>query len=151
MKLEKIYRQSIFCPSIILLLITLVYSVIYFLGYKKVEQINMYECYERVALNLLMAIIYCIIIGICALTILLNRYEKIRSNVVLSYFTWFLLPISFIFSTIGKAINELLDVGSTLEITYALVAGVPFIIGLFLGFRKFNSKDDLKVKIGHSN
>jgi hypothetical protein len=151
MKIEELYRRSVYYPSFILLLITLVYSVIYFLGYKRDEQIQMYEWYERVAINLLMAIIYCIIIGICSLTTLLNKYEKVRSNVVLSYMTWFLLPLGFIFTTIGKAINELVDVGSIWELVYALVAGVPFIIGLFLGFRKFNSQGGIKIKVEHSS
>lgn len=90
-----------------------------------------------IAMTVIAAIGYGLIICVLALTIFLNKHERVSSNSIFSALSWFALPFGFICLVIGKAINEYLTVGSTNEIIYSVVLNLPFVIGLIWGFCKF--------------
>jgi hypothetical protein len=84
-----------------------------------------------------MLLFYSILVAVFSLTIFLNYFEEVRMNRLFFRLSWFLLPLGFICLTLGKAINELITAGSPWEMLFAIVAGIPFIIGLTIGFRRF--------------
>jgi hypothetical protein len=143
--LKSLYKKSIFYPSGLLLGIAFLFSIAYwFLFHRKVE--NEYSehslnLFEFIMLYFVIALVYSFIVAILSLSIFLNSYKKIRSNFVLSALSWFLLPVGFICLVIGKAVNEFLTVDSLWEIIFALIGGIPFVVSLIIGFRKFRSLD----------
>jgi uncharacterized membrane protein YhaH (DUF805 family) len=139
MTLPELYRRSVVYPAIILLPVSIVIAFIENHNYKS----EWLTSESVIGMTIMVAFIYCLIVCILALTIFLNRYRKIRSNLFLSALSWFLLPGGFILLVIGKAINEYATVESESEIIYALIFNVPFIIGLAWGFVKYRKTKDL--------
>ncbi len=147
MTLSKIYKQTVLYSSIVLLIMAMMYSIIYCLTHK-MEGFNSNEFWTKVEFifnHLLMALMYCVGICILSFPIFLNRFKQIRSNRTRSVLSWFLLPVAFMCAVIGKAINEFVTVESSWEITYAIIACFPFIVGLWKGFRKFKSLNKFEV------
>lgn len=146
MTLKKLYKQSILYPAIIFLIIALIYSTVVCLTYEGYKQgYQLYEWYERVIIGMTAALFYCIFIGVLALPIFLNKFKTVSSNSTLSALSWFFLPFSFMGLVIGKAINELIEVGSFWEIINALIANTPFIIALIIAFRKYRLSEHTVV------
>lgn len=146
MTLKKLYKQSLFYPAIIFLIIAFIYSMVICLTYDDYKQGHqLYEWYERVIINMIAALLYSVFIGVLSLPVFLNKLKTVRSNTTLSALSWFFLPFSFMVLVIGKAINEFIDLGSIWEIINALIANLPFIIGFIIGFRKFRSTVHIAV------
>lgn len=143
MKLKKLYKESIGYPSIVIIIISGLYTTIYSLTDTQMNHDSMYLWYERVIMNIFAALIFSIVVGTLSLTIFLNKFKKVYTNRKLSGICWFLLPFGFFALVIGKAINELIDVNSTWEIIYSLLASVPFIIGLTKGYKKFRMQNNV--------
>jgi hypothetical protein len=135
MNLRKLYRQSLIYPSVILLIISVLYPLVYTLLLEK-EAMQSGDMLEIVLVHLATALIYCMIMCILGLTIFLNRVERVRRSKTLSALSWFLLPGGFMLAVFGKAINEYITVDSSWEIGYAAVANVVFLTALIVGFRK---------------
>ena len=134
LKMHKIYKQSVIYPAILLLIIAVLYAVEINLLYDMKQPV-----YETVAIHLIAALLYGLVICTLALTIYLNRFGRISASRTFSLLSWFLLPGAFFSLAVGKAINEYLTVNSVWEIEYALIASMPFIAGLTIGFRKFRT------------
>ena len=139
MTLYKIYKQSVVYPSIILLIIAVSYSIIASLINEKEIYENELPMVEIIVLHVAAALLYGLLICTAALTIFLNKSERISSNSTLSALSWFLLPGGFMCAVLGKAINEYITVNSSWEVMYAVIANLPFIVGLLIGFRKFKT------------
>ena len=141
--LKSLYKKPIFYPSAILLGIASLFPVAYRFFYSEVE-----HEYSEHSLNLLesimlwfAALVYSIIVAILSLPIFLNTYKKVRVNFAFSVLSWFLLPVGFICLVIGKGVSQFITVDSLWEIIFGLIGGIPFIISLIIGFRKFRSLD----------
>jgi hypothetical protein len=133
MKLYELYQRSVVYPWVILLPCVTIYSIIENRNYES----EWLTSESVIGMTILAAIVYGLIICLLALTMFLNKHERVRSNSIFSALSWFALPFGFICLVIGKAINEYLTVGSTSEIVYSVIFNLPFIIGLIWGFWKF--------------
>jgi len=133
MTLSELYKRSVVYPWLILLPCITIYSIIENRNYKS----EWLTSESIIGMTIMAAIVYGLIICILALTIFLNKNERVSSNGIFSALSWFVLPFGFICLVIGKAINEYLTVGSTSEIVYSLFLNLPFVIGLSWGFWKF--------------
>lgn len=133
MTLYELYKKSVVYPWLILLPCILIYSIMKNRNYKS----EWLTSESVIAMTVIAAIGYGLIICVLALTIFLNKHERVSSNSIFSALSWFALPFGFICLVIGKAINEYLTVGSTNEIIYSVVLNLPFVIGLIWGFCKF--------------
>lgn len=120
----------------VLILIAIVYAIVFGVTTERTN-IGYLSIIENGVLTVIIAVVYGGLMCLMCLPILLNEDEGFRSNRIRVFLSWFLLPFGFMFLVIGKAINELLTVESTIEITYALLANAPFAIGLIVGYRKF--------------
>lgn len=145
MNLRKLYIQSLIYPAIIVVAVSIVYSVLIAMLSEQPEGEHIYSWYEQVIINTVAAIIFSGLISVLSLTIFLNKNTGFSSNKYRLVLSWFLLPYGFILLVIGKAITELLTLNSYWEITHALLASTPFIIGLQRGFSKFSSALPNKV------
>ena len=140
--LKSIYKTSIYYPSAVLLGLGFLYPIAYRFIVKNAEEEyseHSLNLFESIVAYVLIALMFSIVLAILSLPIFLNTYEKIRSNIILSALSWFLLPCGFISLVIGKAINEFITVDSLWEIIFGLIGGIPFIISLLIGFRKLRS------------
>ncbi len=133
MTLSGIYTRSVIYPSLILLLVVTVFSIIINRDYKS-EWLTREAAIE---MDIIAALVYSLLICLLALTVFLNRYESVRSNTYLSALSWFLAPGALICSMFGKAINHYFAVGTPYEIEFAIAFNLPFAIGLIWGFRRF--------------
>jgi hypothetical protein len=136
MTIAKFYTRSVVYPGLFFIPCITLFSLIDSRNYKS----EWLTSASVVQMTFVAALVYWILICILALTIFLNRFEQIRSSLVLSGLSWFLLPAGFICLVTGKAINEYLTVGTTGEIIYALLFNLPFVTGLVWGFWKFRTK-----------
>ena len=99
--LKKCYKTAVIIPAIIGIVAITIFSIIDTIGYKS-------EWFSResvIYIEFVFSIVYCSIICILALTIFLNLFEKVRKNLFLRIFSWFLLPSSFISMVIIHEFN----------------------------------------------
>lgn len=133
MTLHNIYRKSVIYPALIVLVMATIFSIIINQNYESEWLTRKFV----IQLDIIEALVYGLLISLLALTIFLNRYERVSSNSILSALSWFLIPGGFMCCVIGKALNEYFTVGSIYEIFYATILNLPFMAGLIWGFGKF--------------
>lgn len=143
MRLSLIYKQSVFYPSIAVVVMAFIYFslIVYFAEEPSYEA--MYTWYEQIIFNVLVAIVYTSFMSALSLPLLLNERENIRVHKFRSLMCWFLLPYGFMLLMLGKAINEAVTLGSFGELIMAVLATGPFFIGLMRGYLKFKSQNQL--------
>ena len=133
MKISRIYRWSLIYPSLVLLTLVTVVSIIINADYKS-EWITPGAAIE---MDIAAALTYCALVCVLALTIFLNEYERVASNPILSALCWFLLPGGFICWFFAKAVLAFIVHGITSSIEYLVVMNLPFAAGLVWGFWRF--------------
>jgi len=133
MTLSGIYRRSVIFPAIFLVIFTVVYSSIENRNYES-EWITKEAAVET---DILAAVIYCALICLLSLTMFLNKISRVGSSNILSFLSWFLLPVGVMCVVSAQAINEYNTVESSFESLMALIFNLPFVIGLTWGYIKF--------------
>jgi len=129
------YKKVTLYPSILVILVTIVFSVIDNHDYKS----EWMTADSVIYLSIVTAIIYCLIISALSTTILLNKFDTIKDNPVLNFLTWFLLPYGFITVFIFHEVNSKIqydqEFGS--DFAYVLILNFPFIVGLIWTYYKY--------------
>ena len=136
MTLNRQYRQAILYPFVAVILCTLIYSTLDNYNYKS----EWLTAGSVIFLSVIWAFLYSLIISGFALTIFLNKFEKVRTNNLLVILSWFLLPFSFIGVIINHEITfemkyESGKLGS--DFIYVLILNVPFTVGLIWSYFKY--------------
>ncbi|MCL2131922.1 MAG: hypothetical protein FWH36_05665 [Lentimicrobiaceae bacterium] len=124
--LKKCYKIAVIIPAIIGIIATTIFSIIDSIGYKSEWLTREFVIISEI----IFTAIYCGIICVLALTIFFNLFEKVRKNLFIRIFSWFLLPFSFISMVI---IHEF----HLEEIEYfipVILINIPFIFGLILSY-----------------
>lgn len=85
-----------------------------------------------------MVILHCIILALLCCPIFLIQYPKIQRSPVLTFLSWFLLPmiyLGYLLFQVCKAIYSQADVEGTC--LFILPPTIPFLFGLIITFIKF--------------
>ncbi len=140
MTLNKLYIKGLLLPAIISVITTTVLSTIDNSDYKSEWMSQGYF----IGMVIVASFLHSLIISLLAITIFLNK-KIIKTNGILSFLSWFLLPMSWIILTIYKTIDHRLnyETGTTGQLVYLVTLNLPFVIGLIWTFiiykRQLNS------------
>lgn len=138
MDLIKSYKNSIFVPSIIVIISSVMNSIAHYDPDYESEWMTS-EVIDIVSIGL--SIGYILFFSIISLPLLLNKSSKISSNKVYSFLTWFLIPTSFSISIFYHEISNLITTGNTdLGLIYAASLTIPYLVGLVLSYFNFHKK-----------
>jgi len=137
--IKTFYKRFVFTSSGIALILTLLYCIVDFIfdDYQS-EFINKDFVYP---LTFILVTVNALIIAISALPILLNQYEEVKRNTVLSFLSWFLLPTIWIMVILFKSNFDLVDFskGFDSEAILNIINTLPYInvlVFLYFKFRK---------------
>ena len=148
MSLVQHYRNAVLYPSLVIILLSIIFSIIDNYNYKS----EWLTAESVIFLSIVTAIVYSLIISALSLTIFLNKFEKVKVNNVLTALSWFLLPFVFItivfIHEIRVRVNYEEEFGS--DFIYVLILNIPFIVGLiwsYFRYRKINYRQQTKATI----
>jgi hypothetical protein len=143
MSLNKYYCSAVIYPSLIAILLTSAFSVIDNHDY----QSEWLTPNSVIFISILTVILYSLLICGLALTIFLNRYEKIGGNPLLKTLSWFLLPGGCISIALLNDISHRLKYEMEFDTSfiYVLLLNVPFILGIIRSYLKFTRTDSAEL------
>ena len=139
MSLSEYYKKVSLYPSIVVLIITIIFSVIDNYNYKS----EWLTAGTVIWLSILVVFVYCLVLSLLSLTIFLNTYHKVKDNGILNFLSWFLLPVGLMTVVLVREIifkiefNERFDK----DFLYLLIINLPFLFGLissYLSYRRTN-------------
>ena len=139
MPLSEYYKKVSLYPSIVVLIITIIFSVIDNYNYKS----EWLTAGTVIWLSILVVFVYCLVLSLLSLTIFLNTYHKVKDNGILNFLSWFLLPVGLMTVVLVREIifkiefNERFDK----DFLYLLIINLPFLFGLissYLSYRRTN-------------
>ncbi len=138
MTLNKYYRNALMIPSGFAIAFNLIYSIILLIvdrDYKS-EWLTIESVFF---VSIVMVTLNAAFVCGLSLPIFLNKYEKVKNNLLLSLLSWFLLPGIWIGYVLVKHGSYLVISGNGLdtESVFVLSNTIPFLIGLIYTFVKF--------------
>jgi hypothetical protein len=136
MTLARCYRNALIYPS----LITLIGVAIFWVIDDTYSKIKLMPGDAEFFFTLAVVSVYCLLMAGLCLPIFLNKFERIRSNWLLSFLSWFLLPfgVIVILTFSGGEFNTKNDIKYTTEgILFVLLLNLPFIAGITLSYWRF--------------
>ncbi|PJJ83921.1 hypothetical protein [Mucilaginibacter auburnensis] len=133
------YKQFVIISSGIALILTLLYFIVDFI-------FNDYKS-EFITKDFIYPFTFILVIGnaltvaVSALPILLNQYEEVKNNAVISLLSWFLLPTIWLTVILFKINFDLMDFSEGLdsEAILNIINTLPYInvlVVLYFKFRK---------------
>jgi hypothetical protein len=136
--MKKFYKDSVIIPSIFAFGFNLIYNIIVLIvdrDYKSEWLTNESAFF----VSIIMVILNCVFISGLSLTIFLNKYQKVMSNLLLSILSWFLLSGIWIGYILTRHVNYWLNSqnGIDSESVFVLTNTIPFLIGLIYTFIRF--------------
>lgn len=139
MLLNKYYRIGVIYPSVVVVLLTIVFSIINDHNYKS----EWLTAESVIFMSIITAIIYCLLISGLSLTIFLNKNRKVHTSKILTIITWFLLPFGCITIVLIHDIKHRLKYDSEFgsDFLHLLLMNVPFIFGLIWTYTKFRKNN----------
>jgi len=138
MALREYYKKATLYPSIVILLVTTVFSIIDNYNYKS----EWLTPDAVIFLIIVTTFVYCLIISLLSITIFLNKIPKIKNNIILNFLTWFLLPFGVIIPALVYQIKYKIrydeDFGN--DFKYVVILNLPFIIGLIWTYYEYRNQ-----------
>lgn len=132
----KYYSKAILLPSIIAFLLAIVYVVIIFIFDK--SQSEYFGIEAAIVATLFGTFLDSVIISFLSLTIFLNNWRFVLKNKILSFLSWFLLPMIWLCYNLIRFLKfNLSDIGFFLDNIYLLINTIPYIICLVIFYTKF--------------
>lgn len=140
MALSKYYRIGVIYPSVVVILLTTIFSIINNFNYKS----EWLTAESVIFMSVIIATIYSILISVLSLTIFLNSHAKVNTSKILTALTWFLLPFGCIAIVLIHDIKHRLkyENGFGSDFMQLLLLNVPFIFGLIWTYIKFRKNND---------
>ena len=134
MNLFKSYRNAVIYPSLIMLILSIIYLII-----KNYN--NEWEYAKSVfQMSILPLLFFALLICLLSTKIFLNKLEKLNKNLIWNILTWFLLPFIYILiiliHDIENRIKYEFEFGS--GFLYILITTIPYVISLCWTFIKYN-------------
>lgn len=142
MTVSKYYKYAIVFPALLIILGYIIFAVIYVaLGIDNNYKSEWLTSNSFLLFSISIVIINSIFISILSTTIFLNRYNKIREKIILSFLSWFLLPSVWIGYLLIKHSEYLANSqnGFDEESIFVFSNTLPFLIGLVWTFAKFRT------------
>jgi len=127
----KLYCRGVLLPAMISIISTTVLSATENNAYKS-------EWMTKgtvIGMTLMVSFIHSLIISFLALTIFLNN-KTFKTRGILTFFSWFVLPVTWIIITSYKTIDHRLnyEIDTEAQLIYLVTLNLPFIIGLIWTF-----------------
>jgi len=128
-ELKKTFRIAVLYPSLFTIVGITIFSIIENYNYTSEWVTKEFVIF----LSIIHVLIYSGIFCLLSLPIFLNKFEKIRINVILRILTWFLLPFGFIICVYQK--YRYLTYSNFI---YDFILNFPFIVGLIYSYIRFS-------------
>ncbi|MCG2616737.1 hypothetical protein LZZ85_20730 [Terrimonas sp. NA20] len=138
MTLARFYRNALIYPS----LITLFGVAIFWIIDDQYSKVKLMPGDAMFSFTLAAVLIYCLLMAVLCLPLFLNKFERIRSNRLLSFLSWFLVPFGEItvLALAGGEFNTKNDIKYTTEgMLFVLFLNIPFVVGLVLSYWRFRN------------
>ena len=134
MNLHIYYVKSAIYPTMFVILSSIAFGIIDTKNYKSEWLTGNAVMYYL----MIFGIFYCLTLCILSLTIYLNLIKIIRNNIILNLFSWFLLPMGFIFFMVLSQIQSIIKYEeSRSDLFYIILLNIPFLVGLIWGYISF--------------
>lgn len=136
MRLSKYYQQATLLPFLITIVITSIFIVLENKSYRS----EWFTPEAVIGMGILMTFLYCLMMNVLCLTIFLCKLEGVRNNRLLTFLSWFLLPLSPCIFIIIHEYRYYLDIGlssASNDLQYLGLLNGPFIIGLIWSFIRY--------------
>lgn len=135
MDLTEYYKRITMYPSVVVLGTVTLYAIIDNFNYKS----EWLTAESVIFMSLVGACISCSILSLLSLTIFLNKFEKIRTNTVFKFLSWFLLPFGWM---LGILIHEIyfkikFETKSGSDFIYMLILNIPFAFALIRNYKYY--------------
>lgn len=132
MTLKRLYLLGVLIPGLIVVIATTVSTTFDSEQYKS-EWLTKDTI---IGMTLLVSLIHTLIISVLSLTMFLN---KKRQTTLITFLTWFLLPITWIIITVYKTVDHRLNyaIDTKEQLLHLIPLNLPFIIGLALTYLIF--------------
>lgn len=136
MNLFNYYKNAVIYPSIFIQFFCFTYSIID--NYKSEWPTAKFV----IITSILASLIYSLLICVLSLTIFLNKIKKLNPYLIWNMLTWFLLPFAYLTMILIHNIENRIryEFGFGNDFIYLLIMTIPFVIGLFLTFKKYRQK-----------
>lgn len=128
MKLARYYKNATLYPSITVIVLILIYSVIENRNYKS----EWLTSDAATAMMVEAALVYSLLISALCASIFLVNIKSIKSSYVLTALCWFTLPIGFMATLVIHELNYDMahNGGPGRDLIYVALSNLPFVIGL---------------------
>ena len=134
MNLHIYYIKSAIYPTMFVILSSIAFGIIDTKNYKSEWLTGNAVMYYL----MIFGIFYCLTLCILSLTIYLNLIKIIRNNIILNLFSWFLLPMGFIFFMVLSQIQSIIKYEeSRSDLFYIILLNIPFLVALIWGYISF--------------
>ncbi|MFT3680647.1 MAG: hypothetical protein QM791_10270 [Ferruginibacter sp.] len=136
MQLARYYKNAILYPSIIIIAVIIPFSIIENYDYDS----EWMTSDSVIFLATTIALLYCLAISILALTIFLNKLEKVRVSRSWSFLSWFLLPFCLIITVLVHEIILKIKYSERFfssDFIYVLILNLPFMLGLGWNYYRY--------------
>ena len=142
MLLTRYYRRAALLPSGILILGSIIYSICDLtIGPGKHYKSEWLTADSMDLYAIGMVILHCGIVSLLCSTIFLINYVSVRTSPILTFLSWFLLPmiyLGYLLALLCRSVYHQVDVQGTCLFVLSLT--LPFIFGLILTFVKFQRR-----------
>lgn len=131
----KYYKIATLYPSIVTVLVTVIFSIIDNYNYRS----EWLTAESVLTFTVVFALGYCVLLSLLSLTIFLTRLPKIQGNNVFTFLSWFLLPLGFVFTVIGYELNfnKQNNKAWDSDLWYIVVLNLPFTIALIVSYYQY--------------
>ena len=135
MKLGKYYIIASLYSAITVLILSIVYSVIENREYKS----EWFTANTVIMISIVFSLVVSAIICTLSLTIFLNEFNIVKKNIVLSFLSWFLLPVGFMTIFLVHSIKMRIQYGPENDtgLIHLIIIIIPYLVGLTVSFLRF--------------
>jgi hypothetical protein len=132
MTLRRLYIIGVLIPGLVAIVATIISATFDNENYKS-EWLTKDAV---IGMTFLVSLIHTIMISVLSLTIFLNRKKRTG---LLTFLTWFLLPLTWISITVCKTVDHRLNeaIETKGQLSHLIPLNLPFVIGLILTYTIF--------------
>jgi len=147
MTTTRYYINSTLYPTILAVLLTLVFSVV------NRERLTSVDSLIHISLTLMTSFTYSIVQSISCLTIFLINIDVIKRNKLLTALSWFLIPFFYIATVLTHQIKFSLRYNDELGVgfVYIILLILPFIAGLIWTYLRYRQNNYSQLHLPKSS
>jgi len=139
MTTTRYYRNSTLYPTIMAVVLTLIFSIVDNRDYKS----EWLTSESVISMTFMTSIVYSIILSVSCLPIFLINIEVIKRNKFLTALSWFLIPFVCIATVLTREIRFNLRYNEQFgtDFVYVILLNLPFIAGLIWTYLRYRQNN----------